>query len=114
MAKVVVLGSGIAGHTAAALLRKWLGTNDEVTVVLPASCYNWIPSNIWVGFGLLRPDQVKFPLAPVYRRIGIKFKQAKTVALHPKARRLTLNRRWKSNGPKMAAKVSANMCLTTS
>jgi len=104
MAKVVVLGSGIAGHTAAALLRKWLGKNDEVTVVSPASCYNWIPSNIWVGVGLLRPGQVKFPLAPVYRRIGITFKQAKAVALHPEGTQAdpqpTLAVEWTENGRK--------------
>ena len=83
MARVVVLGAGVAGHTASAFLRKWLGKNDEVTVVSPLPTYNWIPSNIWVGVGLLRPDQVRFPLAPAYRRHGITFKQAKAVALYP-------------------------------
>src|SRR5208283_4565759 len=83
MARVVVLGAGVAGHTASAFLRKWLGKNDEVTVISPLPKYNWIPSNIWVGVGLLRPDQVRFPLAPVYRRYGINFKQAKAVALYP-------------------------------
>lgn len=83
MARVVVLGAGIAGHTAAAFLRRWLGKNGEVTVVSPQSHYNWIPSNIWVGTGLMRKDQVLFPLAPVYRRSGIDFRQAKGVALYP-------------------------------
>ena len=35
MARVVVLGAGISGHTAATFLRKWLGINDEVVVVSP-------------------------------------------------------------------------------
>ncbi len=83
MARVVVLGAGISGHTAAAFLRKWLGKNDEVVVVSPQPTYNWIPSNIWVGVGLLKPSQVTFPLAPVYRRHGIEFRQARAVALHP-------------------------------
>ncbi len=83
MARVVVLGAGISGHTAAAFLRKWLGKNDEVTVVSPLPHYNWIPSNIWVGVGLLSEEQVIFPLAPVYRKHGIEFKQARALALHP-------------------------------
>lgn len=83
MARVVVLGAGVAGHTAAAFLRKWLGRKDEVVVVSPKPEYNWIPSNIWVGVGLLKRKQVVFPLAPVYQRAKIDFRQAKAVALYP-------------------------------
>ncbi len=83
MAQVVILGAGISGHTAALFLRKWLGKDHKVVVVSPNAEYNWIPSNIWVGVGLLRPEQVLFPLAPVYRRAGIDFRQARAVALHP-------------------------------
>ena len=83
MARVVILGAGISGHTAAAFLRKWLGKNDKVTVVSPLPEYNWIPSNIWVGVGLMKAEQVVFPLGPVYERHGIEFKQARAVSLHP-------------------------------
>jgi sulfide:quinone oxidoreductase len=83
MSRVVVLGAGISGHTAAAFLRKWLGKNDEVVVVSPQPTYNWIPSNIWVGVGLMKKEQVVFPLAPIYRKAGIDFKQARAVALFP-------------------------------
>ncbi len=89
MARALVLGAGISGHTAAAFLRKWLGKNDDVTVVSPLPNYNWIPSNVWVGVGLLRPEQVRFPLTPVYRRSGITFKQAKAVSIHPQGTELS-------------------------
>jgi len=36
-----------------------------------------------VGVGLLKKSQVTFPLAPVYHRAGIDFKQARAVALYP-------------------------------
>ena len=49
MADVVVLGAGVAGHTAALHLRRLLPKNNTVTVVTPNSQWNWIPSNIWVG-----------------------------------------------------------------
>ncbi|MFN8587209.1 MAG: FAD-dependent oxidoreductase [Candidatus Eisenbacteria bacterium] len=83
MARVVVLGAGVSGHTAAAFLRQWLGREVEVVVVSPKPNYNWIPSNIWVGVGLMQPRQVTFPLAPVYAKAGIVFKQARAVELHP-------------------------------
>ena len=83
MSRVVVLGAGIAGHTAAAFARKWLGRDDTVTVVSPRPEYNWVPSNIWVGVGLLRPAKVTFPLAPVYERAGIEFVQAAAREIHP-------------------------------
>lgn len=83
MARVVVLGAGIAGHTAAMFLRKKLGSKNEVVVVTPNSKWNWIPSNIWVGVGLMKEKQVTFELAPVYKKMKIDYRQAKGVSIHP-------------------------------
>jgi sulfide:quinone oxidoreductase len=83
MSRIVILGAGVSGHTAGAFARHWLGREHDVVVVSPRPDYNWIPSNIWVGVGLMKPAQVVFPLAPVYARAGIEFVQARAVALHP-------------------------------
>jgi len=83
MSKVLVLGAGIAGHTAALIAKRKLGKKHDVIVVSPNSNYQWIPSNIWVGMGLMKPDQVKFELAPVYKRLGVEFRQAAAVSIHP-------------------------------
>jgi sulfide:quinone oxidoreductase len=83
MAKVVVLGAGISGHTAAAHIRRKLGRMHEVVVVSPSEYYQWIPSNIWVGVGRMTIDQVRFKLGPLYKRWGIDYKQAKAVDIHP-------------------------------
>ncbi|OIQ81245.1 pyridine nucleotide-disulfide oxidoreductase [mine drainage metagenome] len=83
MARVVIMGAGISGHTAALHLRRMLDKSHEVVVVSPNSKWNWIPSNIWVGVGRMTTEQVTFPLAPVYRRKGIVFHQALGVAIHP-------------------------------
>lgn len=83
MSRIVVLGAGVSGHTAALTLRRKLGRGHEVVVVSPNSRWNWIPSNIWVGVGRMAVDRVVFPLAPVYRRKGIEFRQAKAVAIRP-------------------------------
>ncbi len=83
MARVVILGAGISGHTAALHLRRMLGKEHEVVVVTPNSKWNWIPSNIWVGVGKMTTDQVTFPLAPIYRRKGIVLHQALGMAIYP-------------------------------
>jgi sulfide:quinone oxidoreductase len=83
MAKIVVLGAGISGHTAAAHIRRKLGHNHEVVVISPSEYYQWIPSNIWVGVGRMTIDQVRFKLKPLYKRWGIQFEQAKATAIHP-------------------------------
>ncbi|WP_201353239.1 NAD(P)/FAD-dependent oxidoreductase [Hydrogenimonas urashimensis] len=83
MARVVVLGAGVSGHTAATFLRDWLGSEHEVVVVTPNSKWNWIPSNIWVGCGEMEKEDVVFELAPVYEKAGIDYRQAKAVSIHP-------------------------------
>ncbi len=83
MARTVILGAGISGHTAAARLRQQIGREHEIVVVAPNSKWNWIPSNIWVGVGQMTESDVTFPLAPVYKKLGITFVQAKATEIHP-------------------------------
>ena len=83
MARVVVIGAGIAGHTAALNLKKLLGKNHEVIVVSPNSNYQWVPSNVWVGTGHMTADQVKFPLSIPYKKMKVDFRQAFARTIHP-------------------------------
>ena len=83
MSKIVVLGAGISGHVAASHLRRKLSKEHEVVVVSPNSNYQWIPSNIWVGIGRMNSKKILFPLAPLYKKKNIDFKQAKAVTFHP-------------------------------
>jgi sulfide:quinone oxidoreductase len=83
MVRVVVLGAGVSGHTAASFLRKWLANQAEIVVVSPKPDYNWLPSNIWVGLGRMRPDEVLIPLQPIYQKQGIIFKQARALSIFP-------------------------------
>ncbi len=83
MSKIVILGSGISGHTAASHLRRKLAKNHEVLVVSPNYNYQWVPSNIWVGIGRIEAKEITFPLEPLYKKKGINFKQARVVSFHP-------------------------------
>ncbi|RNE49820.1 NAD(P)/FAD-dependent oxidoreductase [Corynebacterium alimapuense] len=83
MADIVVLGAGVSGHTAALHLTRMLPEGSTVTVVSPNEQWNWIPSNIWVGVGKMPKKKVVFPLAPVYKRHGVEFRQAKATTIRP-------------------------------
>ena len=70
--RVVVLGSSFAGLTAALELRKRLHERHEVVVLDPRDHFTFIPSLIWLPFGLRQPDDITFPLAPLYESKGIR------------------------------------------
>ncbi len=83
MAKIVVLGAGVSGHTAISYLQKKLGKEHKIVMVSPNKNYQWIPSNIWIGVGRMTPNQTVFPLEPIYKKKGIKHIIAKAVSFHP-------------------------------
>lgn len=83
MAHVVILGAGISGHTVARYLGRWIGKEHKISVISPKPKWNWVPSNIWVGVGEMTTDQVTFELEPIYKKIGVKFHQAKALSIHP-------------------------------
>lgn len=83
MAKIVVLGAGISGHTAARYLNRYLGKQHEIVVISPKPNWNWVPSNIWVGVGQMQVKDVNFDLANIYKKTHVQFKQAKAVSVHP-------------------------------
>ena len=83
MARIVVLGAGISGHTAARYLGKGVGKQHEVIVISPNADWNWVPSNIWVGVGQMTEKQVTFALGPIYKKLGATFHQAKALSIHP-------------------------------
>lgn len=83
MARVVILGAGISGHTVARYLSKWIGKKHEIIVVSPKPQWNWIPSNVWVGVGKMTTDQVTFELEPIYIKHGVNFRQALALSIHP-------------------------------
>jgi sulfide:quinone oxidoreductase len=85
MARVVVLGSGFAGHTAALNLAKDLGSKHEVVVVTPQKKFGYIPSFVWVGIGKMKAEQCQFELAPVYKKMGIVYVNGRAVEVKPDA-----------------------------
>ncbi|MBO8157146.1 MAG: hypothetical protein H0Z32_11850 [Bacillaceae bacterium] len=64
MAKVVVIGTGFSGQTAALYLRKNLGKEHDVTVINPWPRFTYIPSFVWVG-------SFEIPLSPREQEVFI-------------------------------------------
>lgn len=83
MAKVVIIGAGFAGHTAALYLGDALGEDHEITVVNKGTEFCYLPSLIWLGVGRMAPEKLVFPLAPVYERFGVRFVQGQVTEIHP-------------------------------
>ncbi len=71
--RAVVIGSSFAGMTGALELRKRLDARHEVVVLDPRADFTFIPSLIWLPFGMREPEDVTFPLAPMYAKQGIRF-----------------------------------------
>ena len=82
MAKVVIVGAGFAGHTAALYLGDSLGKDHSITVINRQEYFSYIPSWVWVGIGHMKPEKTIFPLEPVYSKMNIKFVHGKATEIH--------------------------------
>ena len=72
--RIVVIGSNFAGLTAAVELKKKLGAEHDLVVLSKDDKFLFMPSLIWLPFGLRSADEVTFPLAPIYKEKDIDFK----------------------------------------
>ncbi len=85
MAKILIIGAGFAGHTAALYLGSKIGRKHEVTVVSNRDVFSYLPSWVWVGVGHMKPEKTIFKLKPVYDRKNIRFVHAAVREIHPDA-----------------------------
>lgn len=87
--RVVVLGSSFAGLTAALELRRRLDRRHEIVVLDPRPDFTFIPSLIWVPFGIRGPRDVTIPLAPLYRSQGIRYINDAAASIDPAGHTVT-------------------------
>lgn len=74
--RVIILGSNFAGVTAALEIKRKLKAkkiDHEVIVISPKDRFVYIPSLIWVPFGLRKFSEISFPISPVFKKFGIQF-----------------------------------------
>lgn len=86
--RIVILGASFAGLTAALELKERLHDEHEIVVISRTDEFVFLPSLIWVPFGLRERQDISFPLAPVFEKRGVTFKKTPIMALSLHDRRV--------------------------
>ncbi len=73
MAKIVVLGAGLGGMSAAYELREVLGKGHEILLLGLGAEFGFTPSNPWLAVGWRTPKQITLRVADHAAKRGIKF-----------------------------------------
>ncbi|TAL84712.1 MAG: NAD(P)/FAD-dependent oxidoreductase [Rhodanobacter sp.] len=73
MAKIVILGAGLGGMSAAYEIRQMLGREHDLTVVGEGSLFNFTPSNPWVAVGWRDQGDIRVEVRQPLERRGIHF-----------------------------------------
>ena len=81
--KIVVLGAGIGGTSAAYELRETLGADAEITVVSDTPWFHFVPSNPWVAVMWRKPEDIKIHLPETFSKFGISFSAAGARRIRP-------------------------------
>lgn len=89
--RIVVVGSSFAGYTAALKLARHLGAGSgdaraQVTVISNTDVFTFIPSLIWVPFGLRSRDDITFGLRRPLEKAGIRFVLSQVLRFDPQER----------------------------
>ena len=72
MAKIVIVGAGIGGIPMAFEMKELARQDDEVVVIADTPTFHFVPSNPWVGVNWRKPEDIKVPLEPVFKKKKIK------------------------------------------
>ena len=73
MAKIVVIGAGLGGMSAAYELRETLGKGHEVVLVGKGDQFGFTPSNPWLAVGWRKPDELTLKVSDYVGKHGIAF-----------------------------------------
>lgn len=90
MARIVVLGAGLGGMSAAYELRDRLGQEHAVTVVGDGELFSFTPSNPWVAVGWRKPEEIQLPVREHLERRGIAFESAGAERVLPERNQVQL------------------------
>jgi sulfide:quinone oxidoreductase len=91
MARIIIMGAGIAGMTAAYDMREMLPKEHQVTVVSAMDYFQFVPSNPWLAVGWRKRDDIVLKIGPLLERKGIVFVPRAVTAIDAEASRLTLS-----------------------
>lgn len=90
MKKIVVMGGGIGGISAAYELKEQLGKQVEVVLVSDLPDFEFTPSNPWVAVRWRKPEAIRIPLAGTLAKHGIEFIHDPVTRVQPESRSILL------------------------
>ncbi|PPD41261.1 MAG: pyridine nucleotide-disulfide oxidoreductase [Methylobacter sp.] len=90
MAKIVIVGAGIGGIPMAFEMKDLARKEDEVVVIADTPTFHFVPSNPWVGVNWRKPEDIKVPLEPVFKKKKITFIQQKVARFQPEQNQVEL------------------------
>jgi len=73
MARIVVMGAGLGGMSAAYELRETLGKAHEVVLVGQGESFGFTPSNPWLAVGWRKQDDISVEIARHVGKRGIRY-----------------------------------------
>ncbi len=73
MARIVVMGAGLGGMSAAYELRETLGKAHEVVLVGKGESFGFTPSNPWLAVGWRKQDEISVDVAKHVGKRGIRY-----------------------------------------
>lgn len=91
MAKIVIVGAGIGGIPMSFEMKELARKEDEVVVIADTPTFHFVPSNPWVGVNWRTPEDIKVPLAPVFKKKKITFIQQHVARFQPEQNQLELD-----------------------
>lgn len=91
MAKVIVLGAGIGGMSAAYEVRAALGSEHSVTVVGDGPRFSFTPSNPWVAVGWRKPPEIQVEVGKYLGKKNIAFVPEAATKIDAANKQLTTN-----------------------
>ena len=89
MAKIVVVGAGLAGMSVAFELRATLGPSPGITVIGDGERFSFTPSNPWLAVGWRKPEQFTLPAGEALANKQIAFVSEPVARIDAAARSVT-------------------------
>ena len=88
MAKLVVMGAGLGGMSAAYELRDTLGKDHEITLVGLGETFGFTPSNPWLAVGWRKREEITVPVAKHVGKHGIRYINDGVTSIDAEANRI--------------------------
>jgi sulfide:quinone oxidoreductase len=86
-AKITVAGAGFAAITGVRELRKQL-PDAEITLVAPKPEFVYLPSLIWVPYGMRKGDDLRYDIKPLLKKLNVNFAQGAVTGISADGRTL--------------------------